>query len=123
MIGKQHNDLKHANIAGNGVDNTNAIIIEQNNYVKYDQKELIKVKIFLSGKVVKVNEEALIMSPYNRDSEFSKGTVTHQGFRVDIDKIDIGKRDTEKLKMELKILEESIADNDYPHLLGCIIDE
>ena len=124
MTDKQYNDLKYANIAGHGVDNRNADIKEQHIHLEYNQKELIKVHVIYLGKSFKINEEALIMDKYTKDSEFSKGAVTHQGLRVDIDKIDIGKRDTEKLKMELKIAKENMArNNDFPYLVGYIIDK
>ncbi len=123
MIDMQINNLQGAEIEGDGVDNTGATIQEQHIHIEFNQQILRKVKIFSLKRVVEINEEALIMSEYYKHSEYSKGTVNHLGCKIDIDKINIGKLNTEKLKMELRILEE-YHEKHYGHtsILGCIID-
>ncbi len=120
----QINNLQDAKITGPAVDNTGAVIEEQHIHVKFNQQILRKVKIFSINRIVEINEEALIMSEYDKSSEFSKGTVNHLGCKIDIEKINIGKLNTEKLKMELNIMKEYRATySDYSSTLGCIISE
>lgn len=117
----QINNLQGAEIGGHAVDNTGATIEEQHIHIEYNQQILRKVKIFSLNKIVEINEEALIMSGYDKNCEFSKGTVNHLGCKINIDKINIGKLNTEKLKMELKILEEyHVKHYGYSTILGCI---
>lgn len=117
----QINNLQCAKIEGSAVDNRDATIGEQHIHIEYNKQILRRVKIFSLNEIIEINEEALIMSGYDKSSEFTKGTVNHLGCKIDIDKIDIGKSNTEKLKMKLKILEEHLAERyDYSSILGCI---
>ena len=119
----QINNLQGAEIKGSAVNNTGATIEEQHIHIEFKKQILRKVKISSLNRIIEINEEALIMSEYNQGSDFSKGTVNHLGCQIDIDKIDIGKLNTEKLKMELRILEEYHEKHyDNTSILGCIID-
>jgi len=122
MMLSQTNNLQGANISGAGIDNSGATIGTQiNNFAEKKKQETRKVRIFTLNKTIELNDDAIIMDSYTPSSPISEGTVNHQGCKIDIDKISIGKLETEKLKMDLrKIQENMIKRNEFSTILGYI---
>jgi len=80
-----------------------------------------KVFIFVLGRTIELNDDAIVMDNFNPDFPITEGTVNHLGCKIDIDKIDIDKIKTEKLKMDLTIKLSNLIKNDMgSSILGYI---